>query len=136
MDQATTTTAVQATLPALGADFHGGKYAGVATDKDGVVYALISHDDKPGKLMNFKDAMAWAEGLGDGASLPNRVESLLMFANLKGEFEESWHWTSEAYSERSAWYQGFSYGYQSNGDHRSELCARAVRRLPINPSIL
>lgn len=138
MEQATTTTtAVQAnTLPALGADFHGGEYAGVTTDTDGSVYALISLDDKPDKLLNFKEAMAWAESLGNGASLPNRVESLMLFMNLKGKFDEDWHWTREAYSERSAWYQSFDDGYQYLVNHGSELCARAVRRLPINPSIL
>lgn len=138
MDQATTTTtAVQAALPALGESFHGGKYAGVTTDQTGAVYALILLGDKPEPTeLTFQDATAWAEGLGDGASLPSRVESLLLFANLKSEFENSWHWTNEPYSERSAWFQCFYDGHQNSSYRNSELCARAVRRLPINPSVL
>lgn len=123
-------------LPALGEAFKGGKYAGITTDKQGNVYALVSLDDKPGKDLNWKDATAWAEGLGDGASLPNRVESAMLFANLKGEFEENWHWTNEAFSERSAWFQDFGFGSQSSLNRNGKLCARAVRRFPINPSIL
>lgn len=123
-------------LPALGEAFNGGKYAGITTDKQGNVYALVLLGDKPANDLNWKDAMAWAEGLGEGASLPNRVESAMLFANLKGEFEESWHWTNEAFSERSAWFQLFGYGDQLTSSHDGELCARAVRRFPINPSIL
>jgi outer membrane receptor for ferric coprogen and ferric-rhodotorulic acid len=136
MEQATTTAVQANTLPALGTAFHGGEYAGVTTDTDGSVYALISLDDKPGRRLNFKDAMAWAESLGNGASLPNRVESLMLFMNLKGKFDEGWHWTREAYSERSAWSLHFYNGYQGSIYRYGELCARAVRRLPINPSIL
>lgn len=137
MDQATTTTAVQAALPALGESFHGGKYAGVTTDKNGAVFALILLGDKPEPTeLTFQAATAWAEGLGEGASLPSRVESLMLFMNLKGEFEESWHWTNEPYSERSAWFQSFHIGSQHCGSHGTEFCARAVRRLPINPSVL
>lgn len=137
MDQATTTTADQAALPKLGEDFHGGKYAGVTTDKTGAVYALILLGDKPEPTeLTFQAATAWAEGLGEGASLPSRVESLLLFSNLKGEFAESWHWTNEPYSERSAWSQDFDCGYQDYDGHYYELCARSVRRLPINPSVL
>ncbi len=137
MEQATTTTAVQAALPALGESFHGGKYAGVTTDKTGAVFALILLGDKPEPTeLTFQAATAWAEGLGEGASLPSRVESLMLFMNLKGEFEESWHWTNEPYSERSAWCQLFYYGCQGGTYRYREFCARAVRRLPINPSVL
>jgi len=139
MDQAiATTTAVQAALPKLGESFHGGKYGGITTDKDGTVYAVILLGEKPEPTeLTFQAATAWAEGLGEGASLPNRVESLMLFVNLKDEFEADIHWTGESYSERSAWFQTFYYGTQYDTSlRRNEFCARAVRRLPINPSVL
>lgn len=130
MEQASTTA-----LPALGSEFQGGKYAGITTDKQGTVYALILLGDKPTNKLNWTDAMAWAEGLGDGASLPTRVESAVLFANLKGEFEESWHWTNEELSDSLAFVQYFYGGTQDLYGKNYKFCAGAVRRFPLNPSI-
>ena len=79
--------------------------------------------------MNWDDAKAWAAKIG--GELPTRQEQSLLFANLKNEFLERYHWSCEAYSSGSAWCQSFGDGYQDNNNRNNELCARAVRRAPI-----
>jgi hypothetical protein len=37
--------------------------------------------------MKWDDAVKWAEGLGDGARLPTRFESALLYANLQDKFD-------------------------------------------------
>ena len=128
-------TSTQA-LPKLGEAFQGGKFAGITTDKQGNVYALISLDDKPSTALNWQDAMAWAKGLGNGATLPNCVESAMLFANLQGEFYKDWCWTCESFDSYWAWYQYFSYGLQHGNRKYDELRARAVRRLPIQSLVI
>lgn len=78
--------------------------------------------------LDWEAAKAWAAERG--GELPTRREQSLLFANLKGEFEPSWYWSSERHESNSgwAWYQDFGYGRQ-NGSHQGyELRARAVRR--------
>ena len=79
----------------------------------------------------WNDAKEWAESVG--GELPDRVEGALLFATAKDEFEEDWYWTREAHASASgsAWFQGFFSGYQTTGATRTELRARAVRRLII-----
>lgn len=77
--------------------------------------------------VTWQKAMNWAENMG--GELPNRVESALLLATQKAEFEEVWYWTRESYYDASAWVQLFGYGTQIN-DHKSlSNRARAVRRL-------
>lgn len=113
------------------AGIYAGIYAGITTGPDGAPYALLLLDDKPAKGLIWDDAMAWASGLG--ADLPNRVESALLFANLKSNFESRWHWTNEQYSRDYAWTQLFDGGSQSTTDKSFEGRARAVRRLILQP---
>jgi hypothetical protein len=118
-------------------DIEGSKYAGIAAGQDGKPdYHLILLADNPGRELNWKDAIAWAEKLG--ASLPTRDESALLYAHLRGEFEGGWHWTGTQYSSRLAWGQLFRDGGQDGlGKGSGECRARAVRRLPLqsfNPS--
>ena len=123
-------------LPALGAAMEGGKFAGITTGKDGKPYMLVLLDSQfAGVTLNWKDALAWCAELGHGADLPNRVESAMLFANLKSEFAEDWYWTNE-HQSGWAWYQCFSYGYQGDFGKSSEFRARAVRRLPFSPSVI
>jgi hypothetical protein len=111
-----------------------GKYAGITTGTDGVPYALILLDAEPTKELNWRDALAWAaEQSGD---LPSRVESAMLFANLKSEFKPEWHWTNTQYSDYGAWFQNFDYGSQDYYGKSAELRARAVRRFPLDSSIL
>lgn len=120
-------------LPAIGAPLEGGLYAGVTTRPSGEVYALILLADKPTKRLDWSDAMAWARELGHGADAPSRVESAMLFANLRGQFEEAWHWTNEqcAGNDGYAWYQTFSGGNQNTCDKSYEGRVRAVRSIPL-----
>jgi hypothetical protein len=117
-------------LPALGAALEGGIFAGLTTDKQGLHYAIVLLPDKPEKLMPWKKAMAWADGLG--AALPTRPVAALLFANLNDQFEAYWHWTCEELDGSFAWGQDFGDGYQ--GSHRKsyEGRARAVRLIQLS----
>lgn len=89
-------------------------------------YHLILMPDSQEPL-TWQEAMDWADELG--GELPNRVESALLFATQKAEFEEAWYWTREFYSDASAWVQDFGYGFQSSLHKDTNGRARAVRRL-------
>lgn len=119
-----------ATLPALGAALDGGLFAGLTTTKDGKHYAVCLLPDKPAGDMAWQQALAWADGVG--GVLPTRPVAALLFANCKDQFEESWHWTSEAYSGSYAWYQTFGHGLQLSYHKYSELSARAVRLIQLS----
>lgn len=136
MDQATALpTAISlAALPALGTAVAGGIFCGLTTKPDGTHHAVVLLADKPEKRLPWADAMAWAEGLGDGAQLPTRPVAALLFANAKPQFEEAWHWTSETcdWDGSYAWIQDFSYGRQY--DYRKSYAgqARAVRLIQLS----
>jgi hypothetical protein len=126
-------------LPKIGAAWagvEGSAYAGVTTDKEGAIYALVLLADKPASRLDWSAATAWATKLE--ASLPTRAESALLFQNLRAAFEPRWHWTSETDEDSAsyAWGCGFIGGTQDYGRKSYEGCARAVRRFPLDPSIL
>jgi len=108
----------------------GGAYAGLSRAEDGQPDGhLVLLDDVPDGELKWADAVAWAQGLGNGARLPSRFESALLYANLQKEFvPDSWYWTGTQYSAGDAWYQSFYYGGQSNYGKSVEARARAVRR--------
>jgi hypothetical protein len=120
-------------LPALGAAFEGGLFCGLTTEPDGTHHAVVLLPDAPAKRLNWADAMAWAEGLGNGAQLPTRHVAALLFANAKPQFEEAWHWTSETDVDDSscAWFQLFCSGGQGSYRKSSEGRARAVRLIQL-----
>jgi hypothetical protein len=136
----------QLDVPRIGAPWYGqgGIYAGIARGADGAPdHHLILSPAKPTGDVNWQAALAWAAKLVSGNqtdwALPNRVESALLFANLRDQFDKRYHWTSEAYADDDAyaWYQGFYYGGQGNNHKSYEAQARAVRRLTLqsfNPS--
>jgi hypothetical protein len=120
----------------------GGIYAGIARDDDGTPqHHLILCPAVPAKRLTWKAAKAWVaelvhEGHTDFA-LPTRRQSALLYATLYDQVEADWwYWTSSEYSERSAWIQDFFNGSQDDNVKSYEARARAVRRLPIDPSIL
>ena len=119
----------QAHLPAIGSELAGGTYAGITTGKDGVTYALILLSDKPTERLTWRKAINWAKKIE--AELPTRVDSALLFANLKDSFEPEAHWTSESLDSSWAWFQYFDDGIQVFNRKDREFRARAVRRLPI-----
>ena len=122
-------------LPAIGAAWPGvaGIYAGVARGLDGEPDGhLVLLDVVPEKDLSWAEAVKWGEGLGDGARLPTRFESALLYANLRDKLDtERWHWTGTQYSSDDAWGQDFGYGYQLNYGKDVEARARAVRRFSI-----
>lgn len=107
----------------------GEKYAGLILSSNGEPsYHLIL---LPGQAedMNWQDAIDWASSIQ--GHLPTRQEQSLLFANLKGEFEPAWYWSSEQYSDAVAWDQNFYYGSQLNSSKSAEGRARAVRRISL-----
>ena len=87
----------------------------------------------PGQVdgKNWADATTWAESIG--GELPNRIESALLFATLKDQFDDAWYWTREEHASDSgyAWLQDFDNGGQGNDHKDCKFRARAVRRLEI-----
>jgi hypothetical protein len=105
-DVSTQATPTQGEIPAIGDPWPGpgvgGIYAGLSRAADGEPDAhLVLLTSKPDKKLPWKDAVAWASTLGDGAHLPTRDESAVLYAHLRGEFADGWHWTSTQYSESS-----------------------------------
>jgi hypothetical protein len=109
----------------------GSVYAGISRGEDGAPDGhLVLLAAQPDRDMSWQDALAWAEGLGDGARLPTRFESALLYANVRDHVDQTrWHWTSTQYSSVNAWYQGFLNGLQYYFGKKFEARARAVRRL-------
>jgi hypothetical protein len=121
--------------PAIGQPWQGGVYAGVSRGEDGGPDAhLVLAPDEPGKCHEWQAAIDWAAtvraGGHDDWQLPTRVESALLYANLRDQFDTSaWYWTRSQYSAGYAWYQNFNHGNQLNYVKSYEGRARAVRRL-------
>jgi hypothetical protein len=108
----------------------GERYAGLILDAQGQPsHHLILLPDREEKDLNWVDAKKWAESVG--GELPTRKEQSLLFANLKGEFEKRWHWSSEPEGVTSAWVQYFFDGNQYYFTVSFTSRARAVRRLEI-----
>jgi hypothetical protein len=118
---------VRVIVPAIGADFHGGKYAGLTVhDNDPAELVLL-----PGEFEGpWGKAKAWAEE--QGGVLPSRIDQNVLWKNLKSEFRPEYYWSSEPCADAAgfAWGQYFSYGFQ---DYlhigTSYYRARAVRRV-------
>ena len=131
MDQQITTSNFK--LPALGAPLENGVFAGISTNKDGSIYALIKLPDGP-KPLNWKDCLAAAAEAGGDA--PSRLEGLMLFLNLPEERDKDACWINEQFSGGRAWSQHFYGGRQRIYGKYGKLRAVFVRRLPFNPSIL
>ena len=116
--------------PVIGERIRGGSYAGISRGESGEPDGhIIWLDDIPSGKLNWPDAVKWAKSLGDGARLPTRFESPLLYANLRDQVSpEDWYWTGTQYSAISAWSQLFHGGGQYYGRKSSEGRARAVRR--------
>jgi hypothetical protein len=105
-------------------------YACAIINPDGTGHHVIlldgDHDDT-----DWQSAMDWAKE--QGGDLPNRVETALLFNQLKDRFKPEWYWTNEQHASSSgfAWGQYFFSGYQTSYPKDDELRARAVRRLDI-----
>ncbi len=117
-------------LPALGAPFEGGTFAGVITRPDGTHVAVALLPEQGSKLTLAK-ARAWAKK--QGGELPSRPIAAMLFANAKPLLRPAWHWTAEASSASYAWSCYFGDGCQGGYPLSFEGSAVAVRRIPIAP---
>ena len=107
----------------------GERYAGSVLDGDGCVSHHLVLLPGQADSVNWHAAKAWAAERG--ATLPNRQEQALLYANLKGCFEANWYWSCEAYADNGAydWNQYFNGGGQDFDRQSYEGRARAVRRV-------
>lgn len=118
------------TLPEIGAAWRGGIYAGITVHNNQPMTLVLL----PGDVRKtWNEAVAWATE--QGRELPSRMDMLVLFQNLKREFQESCYWTGARYARIGcyAWYQSFTHGNQDINHEVSALRARAVRRFPIKP---
>jgi hypothetical protein len=126
------TVAAQGTVPKIGDAWpeHGGIYAGISRGEDGAADAhIVLLEATPEDGMTWADAVKWAKSLGDGARLPTRFESALLYANLRDKLDtDNWHWTGTQYSDYNAWSQYFSNSTQNCYYKSAKARARAVRR--------
>lgn len=110
----------------------GEHYAGAVLDADGNhLHDLVLLAPKPGKRLNWQDAMDWAEEVG--GVIPTRQEQSLLFANCKLYLDGSWHWSCETNENDAsgAWGCLFNFGGQSTSHKSYESGAVAVRRIPL-----
>jgi hypothetical protein len=132
-------------IPAIGQPWpgQGGIYAGLCRGRDGQPdHHLILAAAVPPKRLTWKAAQTWAAKVeADGHkdfAVPDRHQSAVLFGNVADQFEPNWYWTSTQHADASsyAWYQGFDDGTQYDTIKSYEARVRAVRRLPVDPSIL
>jgi len=117
------------TLPAIGAAFEGGKFGGISLYQGERVALVLLPDE--GGARNHAEALKWAQSLG--ADLPTRIDLCVLYDNLRGEFKEDWHWSSETHPRLAdyAWFQGFGHGGQITNLKSYDFRCRAVRRVAI-----
>ena len=125
----------QLQIPAL-AD--GETYIGAIGDKNGDAYhlVLLAGDNDPAQ---HSAQLEWAKSIG--GDLPNKLEAAMLFAHAKGDFKPDWYWTSETFidpydpkDDGWAWCQDFCTGSQRSYHKNTKLCARSVRRVPVEVS--
>jgi hypothetical protein len=116
---------------------HAGIFCGIVGGTAEQPYAaLILLDAKPATRLNWADACAWGQSLGEGCHVPTRDESAHLYATSRELLDQdNWHWTSTEYtppySDSGAWMQFFYYGYQFSLKSSERLC-RAVRLIQIS----
>lgn len=116
---------------------YAGTFCGiVGGTKDQPFAAVILLDTKPAEALNWADALAWGQSLGDGCHIPTRDQSANLYANGRDLFDLSdWYWTSTEYtahSDSDAWTQDFNDGAQfALHDSGIYLC-RAVRLIHLD----
>jgi antitoxin component YwqK of YwqJK toxin-antitoxin module len=88
---------------------------------------LVGHEDLG--EMNWEDAMAACEAMGDGWHLPTKDELNVLYQNKDaiGGFTDDCDWSSTKANDVSAWFQVFSDGYQGFNGKYHNYYVRAVR---------
>ena len=119
----------------------GGIYAGVARGGNGQPdYHLILDVGGSQQEFTWEAAKACAQRvIADGHqdfTLPNRIESALLFANLRDKFNPNyWHWTWTEHSAGRAFGQNFYSGTQYVYTVTTEGRARFVRRVELHHQV-
>jgi hypothetical protein len=124
-------------LPPLGQPLEGGTFQGITTGKDGIHYAVVLVDAKPGRRLSWQDAKAWAESV-DG-HLPTRPVAALLYDHAKAKLQPEWHWTCDSLEADTgdeddasyAWCCRFDDGGQNDTRKSAEGAAVAVRLIPL-----
>ena len=105
---------------------HAGTFCGIVGGTPEQPYAaLVLLDAKPATKLNWADACAWGQSLGDGCNVTSRE---LMD-------KSDWHWTNTEYtpfSDSDAWMQNFRNGSQPNDFQSSGRLCRAVRLIQLS----
>ena len=128
------------TPPPIGEYWHGqgGIYAGLARGENGQPdYHLVLAMTKPQQHFTWEAAKAFAQRVTvEGHlhfTLPNRIESALLFANLRDKFDTNyWYWTGTKHSDSRAFSQSFYSGVQNDHNDTIEAPARFVRRVALH----
>jgi len=94
----------------------------------------VAKKDFPNE-MNWDDAMAACQNLGNGWRLPSIEELKAIYKQLhtkgKGNFQNKWYWSSSENSDYNAWDFIFMHGGTSNVSFNLNAeRVRAVRTLP------
>lgn len=113
-------------------DGQGGIFAGITPKADGD-YCLIRGNLAQQRDVIWREAREQADAFqADGHfdfRLPTREEAALLYANLRGEFEDKWYWTGDTYhaDPKCAWVQTFGYGRQADARMTDACRVVAVR---------
>ena len=117
---------------------HAGTFCGIVGGTAEQPYAaLILLDAKPATKLNWADACAWGQALGEGCHVPTRDESAHLYATSRELLDQdNWHWTSTEYkppfSASDAWMQDFDGGLQFTNHKSSERLCSAVRLIQLS----
>lgn len=126
----TASSADRETSPSSTSLLTGDRYAGIVLDADSKpTHHLVLMAQRPEEDLNWQDAMDWATSMG--ATLPNRQEQALLYANCKPHLKPQWHWSCEEHSASHAWNCYLLNGFQSLYHKSYEGSVVAVRRLPL-----
>lgn len=116
-------------LPAIGADFEGGTFAGLSVfDNKPVLLVKLRGEIEEASHARY---VAWCTEQG---GLPmTRFDGLIFFNNLRIYFKQEAYWTGDDYAVDPdyAWCQGFNYGTQGWNRKSDKLRGVAVRRVPL-----
>ena len=116
-----------------GFDLHPGeRHIGTILGDDGQGHHIIRLPYDRDKRLTWQEAMEYAAQ--EGAELPDRVESALLYAKCEAdEYAAEYHWTREQHDgdESYAWLQNFGYGNQGSYRKNSKYRVVLVRRVAI-----
>jgi|SRR5712664_258800 len=116
-------------FPAIGAEYLGGISAGLSIYNNAPVGLVLLPDEL--ERATHDEAIEFAKR--HGASLPSRIDQLVLRLNLRAKFKDAYYWAEELHESDSAyaWCQGFGYGNQIyyGRDNHCRVCV--VRRVAI-----